>query len=331
MANVGSIATARGEQFTHAHVASLSRCNSGFYVLSGCDVHQAGTPGLSVVVDSGYISSGFATARKTVSGGTLTVATPDGSLPRMDVVYVDPNGTIGIYAGTPTAISPSTETDFKKMASPSPGASIPSGVILALVYVGAGVTEILNASILDIASYGGFVVEAPTGTTTSGLVPQWSSTQKTLTTGLTVGTAANNLVQLDGSAKLPAVDGSQLTGITRNICVYIDNQDDAIETGIKAKVCIDYACTIQSVALHGSPSGSIVIDIWKVSYDNLPASVANTITASAKPTISSGIKSLDSSLAGWTKSISAGDWLYFNVDSCTTMTNCSIDLKVVTV
>ena len=100
MANVGSIATARGEQFTHAHVASLSRCNSGFYVLSGCDVHQAGTPGLSVVVDSGYISSGFATARKTVSGGTLTVATPDGSLPRMDVVYLDTNGTPGIYAGT---------------------------------------------------------------------------------------------------------------------------------------------------------------------------------------------------------------------------------------
>lgn len=331
MANVGNITTQKGEQFTHAHVASMARRDFGFHVLSGCDVHQAGTPGLSVVVDSGYISSGFATARKTVSGGTLTIATPDVSLPRMDVVYVDPNGTIGIYAGTPTAISPSTETDFKKMASPSPGTAIPNGVILSLVYVAAGVTEILNASILDIASYGGFVTEAPTGTTTSGMVPQWSSTQKTLTTGLTVGTSASNLVQLDGSAKLPAVDGSQLTNVVRNICIYIDNQDDAITTGIKAKICIDYACTIQSVTLHGSPSGSIVIDIWKVNYNNLPASVANTITASAKPTISSGIKYQDITLSGWTKSISAGDWLYFNVDSCTTMTNCSIDLKVVTV
>ena len=244
MANVGSIATARGEQFTHAHVASLSRCNSGFYVLSGCDVHQAGTPGLSVVVDSGYISSGFATARKTVSGGTLTVATPDGSLPRMDVVYLDTNGTPGIYAGTPTAISPSTETDFKKMASPSPGASIPNGVILALVYVGAGVTEILNASILDIASYGGFVAEAPTGTTTSGLVPQWSSTQKTLTTGLTVGTAANNLVQLDGSAKLPAVDGSQLTGRLFDICFPFGNGLDVIEANQAQEFHVPINCKI---------------------------------------------------------------------------------------
>lgn len=331
MANVGNITTQKGEQFTHAHVASMARRDFGFHVLSGCDVHQAGTPGLSVVVDSGYISSGFATARKTVSGGTLTIATPDVSLPRMDVVYVDTNGTIGIYAGTPTAISPSTETDFKKMASPSPGTTIPNGVILSLVYVAAGATEILNASILDIASYGGFVAEAPTGTTTSGMVPQWSSNQKTLTTGLTVGTSASNLVQLDGSAKLPAVDGSQLTNVVRNICIYIDNQDDVITTGIKAKICIDYACTIQSVTLHGSPSGSIVIDIWKVNYNNLPASVANTITASAKPTISNGIKYQDITLSGWTKSISPGDWLYFNVDSCTTMTNCSIDLKVVTV
>lgn len=252
MANVGSITTAKGEQFTHAHVASLSRCNSGFYVLSGCDVHQAETPGLSVVVDSGYISSGFATARKTVSGGTLTVATPDVSLPRMDVVYVDTNGTIGIYAGTPTAISPSTETNFKKMASPSPGTTIPNGVILSLVYVAAGATEILNASILDIASYGGFVTEAPTGTTTSGLVPQWSSTQKTLTTGLTVGTSANNLVQLDSSAKLPAVDGSQLTGRKFEIDFPFGNGSDVIENYETRECSVPINCKI------------IRMDLWEV-------------------------------------------------------------------
>jgi hypothetical protein len=32
--------------------------------------------------------------------------------------------------------------------------------------------------------------------------------------GPLVGTAANNIVQLDGSARLPAVDGSQLTGLS---------------------------------------------------------------------------------------------------------------------
>ena len=43
-------------------------------------------------------------------------------------------------------------------------------------------------------------------------VPQWQGVNnKTLKEGLAVGTAASNLVQLDGDAKLPAVDGSQLT------------------------------------------------------------------------------------------------------------------------
>ena len=55
-------------------------------------------------------------------------------------------------------------------------------------------------------------VTAP-ATTTQGKIPQWDSTQKKLTDGLLAGTSAGNLVQLDGSAKLPAVDGSQLTNL----------------------------------------------------------------------------------------------------------------------
>ena len=49
---------------------------------------------------------------------------------------------------------------------------------------------------------------------TNNAVPQYDGTTgKLLKDGPSIGTAANNLVQLDGSAKLPAVDGSQLTNI----------------------------------------------------------------------------------------------------------------------
>jgi len=57
--------------------------------------------------------------------------------------------------------------------------------------------------------------------TTENRVPQWDSTTKTLKDGLDVGTAANNLVQLDTLGKLPAVDGSNLTGIVASSVVYI--------------------------------------------------------------------------------------------------------------
>lgn len=66
----------------------------------------------------------------------------------------------------------------------------------------------------------------PTGTgnvlapasNTDGKVPQWDGdNSRTLKDGLTIGTGANNLVQLDGSSKLPAVDGSQLTNISGQV------------------------------------------------------------------------------------------------------------------
>ena len=54
-----------------------------------------------------------------------------------------------------------------------------------------------------------------------------------------IGTSANNLVQLDGNAKLPAVDGSQLTGIvsgsTQMFSVALEQDQsisDATETNV---------------------------------------------------------------------------------------------------
>jgi len=49
---------------------------------------------------------------------------------------------------------------------------------------------------------------------TANNVPRWANTSgDSLAAGLVVGTSANDLVQLDGNAKLPAVDGSQLTNL----------------------------------------------------------------------------------------------------------------------
>ena len=91
---------------------------------------------------------------------------------------------------------------------------------------------------------------------------------------------------------------------------------------------IPFACTINRVTMMADQSGSIVVDIWKDTYANFPPTDADSITASAPPTISSAQKSQDSTLTGWTTSISAGDFLAFNVDSCSTITRVTISLKV---
>ena len=113
-----------------------------------------------------------------------------------------------------------------------------------------------------------------------------------------------------------------------DIAFIIDDGGSAITTGEKGHLEIPFACTILRVTTLADQSGSIVVDIWKDTYANFPPTDADSITASAPPTISSAQKAQDSTLTGWTKSIAAGDILAFNVDSCTTITRVTISLKV---
>jgi hypothetical protein len=61
-------------------------------------------------------------------------------------------------------------------------------------------------------TYADTKVIAP-ASTTENKIPQWDNISKKLKDGLTLGTGANNLVQLDANAKLPPVDGSALTNL----------------------------------------------------------------------------------------------------------------------
>jgi len=118
----------------------------------------------------------------------------------------------------------------------------------------------------------------------------------------------------------------------RQITLVIDGGGSAITTGVKGFISVPFACTIQKVRLlsvdASATAGDIVIDIWKDTYANYPPTVADTITAAAKPTLSTANKSEDSTLTGWTTSIAAGDILGFNVDSASTVTRVSLTLEV---
>lgn len=108
----------------------------------------------------------------------------------------------------------------------------------------------------------------------------------------------------------------------------IDGGGATITTGVKGFLEIPFQCNINQATLLADQSGSIVVDIWKDTYANYPPTVADTITASAKPTLSTATKSQDSTLTGWTTAVTAGDILGFNVDSATTVTRVTLSLRV---
>jgi hypothetical protein len=120
-----------------------------------------------------------------------------------------------------------------------------------------------------------------------------------------------------------------ISGLPAAIEFVIDGGDATITTGIKGDLEIPFGCTIQAITLIGDRTGSIVVDIWKDTYANFPPTDADSITASAPPTISSAVKGQDSTLTGWTKTINAGDILRFNVDSVTSIQRATLSLKVV--
>ena len=170
---------------------------------------------------------------------------------------------------------------------------------------------------------------AATSSVTANTAKVTNATHTGDVTGSGVLTIADNAVDsehyTDGS-----IDVEHLSSgvATRSIQFVIDGGGSAITTGVKGYLEIPFACTINRVTLLADQSGSIVIDIWKDSYANFPPTNADTITASAVPTISAATKSQDATLTGWTTSVAAGDIIGFNVDSITTVERVTLSLRV---
>lgn len=108
--------------------------------------------------------------------------------------------------------------------------------------------------------------------------------------------------------------------------ITLDGSGSTITTGFKQYVIIPYDCDIDSWYLIGDLTGSCVMDVWK--SNNIPT-VSNTITGSQKPTISSQIKNSSSNLSTWTKSVTSGDVIGFNVDSISNFTKLTLTIKVI--
>ena len=108
----------------------------------------------------------------------------------------------------------------------------------------------------------------------------------------------------------------------------IDGGGSAITTGIKGDIEVPFDCTIKSVRMFADTSTTTVVDIWKDTFANFPPTDADSITASAVPTITTSTKSEDATLTGWTTTVSKGDIIRWNVDSNDNATRLTMSLMV---
>jgi hypothetical protein len=113
---------------------------------------------------------------------------------------------------------------------------------------------------------------------------------------------------------------------TTGFSFVIGNGDDDIAAGFKlfeeSKVKMD----ISSIKLMGDAAGSIVLDIWNSGDDTIPT-VADTITATSKPTLSSEQIVVQTVFVGWTVGLDVGDTLGFNVDSVSGLKQVTVSIR----
>ena len=140
--------------------------------------------------------------------------------------------------------------------------------------------------------------------------------------------AADFLATQDVSAAaLKKVRLDKLPGALKHVGITIDGGGSVIAVGEK-KLTLEPGLTgtIVGWTLAGDQSGSIVMDVWKA--DAAIPTNANSITASAKPTLSTARRANSTTLTGWTTAITADDVFIFEVESVTSLTHVTLTLLV---
>jgi hypothetical protein len=97
---------------------------------------------------------------------------------------------------------------------------------------------------------------------------------------------------------------------------------------LQGQLRVPYNCTITSWELVSNETGSIEIDIDKDTYANFPPTSADSITGSARPTITASNKAQSSTLTGWATALNEGDYLKVEVLSVSAITQATLTLRV---
>lgn len=156
----------------------------------------------------------------------------------------------------------------------------------------------------------------------SGTVVGHTDTQ-TLT-NKTIAAGSNTISGISEDHMDPASDA-----VIRTLTAVIGDGVSVLTTGAKkVYITVPWNCLITKSRVLADQAGDLVLDVWNDSYANYPPTIADTITASAKPTLVAAQKAENSSLVGWTTALAAGSVVEVAVDSVATITKAILTLFV---
>ena len=141
----------------------------------------------------------------------------------------------------------------------------------------------------------------------------------------TAGTSGSS--GINGTSGSSGSSGSSGTSSAK-ILTFVVGDATAISTGekIKTRIIVPYSGTITKWSLISDTSTTTVIDIWKST--TIPTNV-NSITGTAKPTLSAQTFTTSSTLTGWTTTVSQDDIFVIEVESNNNATYLNLMLTII--
>ena len=161
----------------------------------------------------------------------------------------------------------------------------------------------------------------------------WINTAAWTISGPKAAGAWPTAVSIVGPQGTPGTNGTNGTNGTSPplaINFVIGDGNAVITAGLKGWVEVPADWTgIESGRLVADVSGSIVVEVWRSAYATAPPVVAGKISGTAPLTLAGAVRAQDTTLTGWTKTGTKGDYLAFNVVSAATVKIVDVSLVLV--
>lgn len=120
--------------------------------------------------------------------------------------------------------------------------------------------------------------------------------------------------------------GVSLTPLQRSLNFIVDGGGSPITVGSKGYVRVDFDAWVYGWTVAADQSGSIVFNVKKCAYADFPTTTS--IVGSEPPTLVAADKNEDLDLTTWAQKLTFGDILEFIVDSASTVTRVTLDLRL---
>lgn len=200
-------------------------------------------------------------------------------------------------------------------------------LLTVLTVRGAQVT-ILDLPLIDPASTNAMIEVADSAATPRSRKAVLGNLPQLTVTGSGINTIDNLRFWLPGGTGTTFTTTNQF--LIGTLGVTVDGGGSAPPTGVKGYVVVPYNGIITgwSIVSDGS-SPTCTFDVWKIAAGTALPTVANTITAAAKPALAVGNVVRSTAISTWTTAtnLTAGDIIGFNLDAVSTGTRITLTLE----